>query len=363
VGVAATGVGRQPFATPVSAAYARQARYLTAMVGASPAARRLGASPDLTRAPSAMAGADLVLSFVEAYGAITYDDPAMAAALAPRRADLAAAAGEAGRVVLSAFVESPTFGASSWLAHLTLLTGVEVRDQYGYVALMADGRDSLPRALARHGYRSIALMPGIRQAWPEGDFYGFARIYGRDALDYQGPRFGWWGIPDQYSLARIDALERPRHPRPPVFITFPTSTTHAPFGPVPPYQPDWPRVLDPLPFPADETDRAMAVNPDLANLTPSYVAATGYALRTFAGYVRENAGTPLVLVLVGDHQPVAAVTGPGANHDVPVHIVLSPGPMAERLRARGFTDGVAPPRRPIGRMHELTVLLAESWAP
>jgi hypothetical protein len=192
------------FANPTTAAYTRQARFVLAMAGPNRAAPALDDSPDMSGRLDGLAGADVLLAFVEAYGAITYDNPAFAEALAPSREDLADAARETGRDVVSAFVDSPTFGASSWLAHLSLLTGVEVRDQYAYVAVMTSARDTLPKAFRRQGYRSVAVMPGMRQAWPEGAFYGFDQIHGRDGLAYEGPKFGWWSIPDQFTLAKFD---------------------------------------------------------------------------------------------------------------------------------------------------------------
>ena len=111
-----------------------------------------------------------LLIFVESYGAITYETPAITAGLAESRADLDAAIRETGRQVVSAYVESPTFGGSSWLAHLSLLSGVDVRDQYAYSALMASRRATMVTNFARRGYRTVALMPGMRQAWPEGAF-------------------------------------------------------------------------------------------------------------------------------------------------------------------------------------------------
>ena len=56
------------------------------------------------------------------------------------------------------------------------------------------------------GYRVLALMPGLKQAWPEGEYFRFDTIYGEAALDYRGPAFGWWRIPDQFALARFDEL-------------------------------------------------------------------------------------------------------------------------------------------------------------
>ena len=157
------------FADPVTPAYFRQARFAMAIVGAD-STPSLGPSPALDTHLRALAGADVLLIFVESYGAITYETPAITAGLAESRADLDAAIRETGRQVVSAYVESPTFGGSSWLAHLSLLSGVDVRDQYAYSALMASRRATMVTNFARRGYRTVALMPGMRQAWPEGAF-------------------------------------------------------------------------------------------------------------------------------------------------------------------------------------------------
>ena len=51
------------------------------------------------------------------------------------------------------------------------------------------------------------MMPGLQQSWPEGVFYGFNDIYDGETLAYKGPPFGWWTIPDQFAVARLDAAE------------------------------------------------------------------------------------------------------------------------------------------------------------
>jgi hypothetical protein len=347
------------FADPVTPAYFRQARFAMAIVGADSTAS-LGPSPALDTGLRALGGADVLLIFVESYGAITYETPAIAAGLAESRADLDAAIRESGRQVVSAYVESPTFGGSSWLAHLSLLSGVEVRDQYTYAALMASRRTTMVTNFARRGYRTVALMPGMRQAWPEGAFYGFDVIYGHEGLEYEGPQFGWWSIPDQYALARLDALERRRRPRQPVFVVFPTGTTHAPFGPVPPYQPQWTRVLTADAFDQADVVHAMAVAPDLSNLAPSYVRAMAYEYRSLAGYVRQQTDVP-VMIVVGDHQPPAAVSGRNAAWRVPVHVIGRQPHILGRLREAGFRPGLQPQRPSIGVMHELTPVLLDAF--
>jgi hypothetical protein len=350
------------FADPVTPAYARQAHFVLAMVGPGAVAPRLGPTPDVNNSLARLEGADVLLLFVESYGAVTYETPAIADGLVESRADLSAAVAETDREVVTAYVESPTFGGGSWLAHLSLISGVEVRDQYAYTSLMASSRETMITNFARRGYRTVALMPGMRQAWPEGAFYHYDQIYGRDLLDYRGPEFGWWSIPDQYALAKIDALERNRLTRKPVFIVFPTSTTHAPFGPVAPYQPDWSRMLASDAFAKADVERSMATTPDLTNLRPSYTHAMSYEYATIAGYLRQHPRDNMVIVAVGDHQPAAAVSGPGASWSVPVHVFGRRGPILNRLIEEGFREGLEPHRPPIGPMHALTPMLLQAFS-
>jgi hypothetical protein len=348
------------FAGPVTPSYVKQARFVMATLGPQKVAPTLGPSPNLDAELGGVAGNDVLLIFVESYGALTFDLPAIAEELAPSRADLAAAIRESGRRVVSGYVSSPTFGGSSWLAHLSFLSGVEVRDQYAYAALMTSSRGTAVTNFARRGYRTVALMPGMRQAWPEGAFYRFDAIYGRKQLDYEGPAFGWWSIPDQYALAKLDALERNHAPRAPLFVVFPTSTTHAPFGPVAPYQSDWSRILSRDAFDDREVERALAATPDLTNLRPSYVRAMAYEYAALAGYLRQHADDMLMIV-IGDHQPPAAVSGTDASWDVPVHVIGRGHHVLDRLLAHGFGNGLEPDRPGIGAMHTLLPTLLNAF--
>jgi len=367
------------FEDPVTPAYARQARYVLATFGPGSAAPALGPSPDLDASLEGLGGADVFIIFVESYGAVVYETPEIAEVVAGSLADFETAIEETDRGVVSAYVEPPTFGASSWLAHLSLMSGVEVRDQYAYTSLMASRRDTMITTFARQGYRTVALMPGMRQAWPEGAFYGFDTIYGRDLLEYQGPEFGWWSIPDQYALAKLEALEGSRPSRAPLFVVFPTSTSHAPFGPVAPYQPDWSRVLTQDAYEPADVERAMAAHPDLTNLLPSYAKAMAYEFVSLAGYLREQRDDR-ILIVIGDHQPPAAVSGPDAPWRVPVHVigpradiradtaphpgVAEDGPgvkVVQRLLNHGFRNGLTPRLPSIGAMHELVPMLLDAF--
>ncbi len=320
--------GVPKFATPVTGSYARQARLFTsdrASEAALPAAARL--ESDL----AGVAGADVFLIFVESYGAVSYDNPTFAAGLGASRSALAADIAATGRGVMSAFVESPTFGGSSWLAHISLLTGVEVRNEDTNVRLMAQARETLVTTFSRRGYRTVAAMPGNSHPWPEGAFYRFDDIHDRARLNYRGPKFGWWFVPDQFTLARLDALEIAPPVRKPVFVVMPTISTHVPFGPTAPYQANWPRLLTDDPYAAGDVTMALAQEPDLLNMGPSYVHAVAYTYASIGGYLRLRADRDFVMVVIGDHQPAAAVSGEGASWDVPVHVIASRPQVLERL--------------------------------
>lgn len=353
-------VDRLRFADPVAAVYAREA-YELAYEASGAGLAALGPAPVLRSDLSRVAGADVLIVFLESYGAVSWEQPAFREALGASRAALAADVRETGRRVVSARVESTTFAGESWLAHISLLSGTEVRDDRTNVRLMAQQRDTLVTVFQRGGYRALAVVPGLLVAWPEGAFYGFDAIYDHDRLAYRGPPFGWWSINDQYALARVDRLEMAPREREPRFVFFSTLSTHAPFTPAPPYQPDWRRVLSAAPYDEDELHAAWSEQPDWLNLGPSYVQALRYAYATVGGYLRLRADRDLVMILIGDHQPPALVSGEGASWDVPAHVIASRPALLERLRGHGFADGLAPGGRAIARMDTLLPILLDAF--
>jgi len=347
------------FPTPVTATYAKQVGFV---VSALRGGRSLPASPSFDADLARVSGTDVLLFFIESYGSVVYERPQFSSQVARARDGLDDAIRASGNQVVSAFVESPTFGGSSWYAHLTLLSGIECRDPETNALLMTAHRDTMPTAFARHGYRTVAMMPGIWYPWPEGAFYGFTDIYNGARLNYQGPQFGWWSMTDQFVLAALDANERRQAQRPPLFVFFPTISTHTPFVPTPPYQPDWQRMLTPKPYDPAELDAAYSTYPDWLNLAPSYLQAVSYSYETLAGYLRQHSGEDFVMILIGDHEPPALVSGPDAPWDVPVHVIAKRRDVLDRLVARGFQPGLTPHRPSIGKMHTLTPLLLEAFS-
>jgi phosphoglycerol transferase MdoB-like AlkP superfamily enzyme len=243
------------------------------------------------------------------------------------------------------------------------MSGFEVRESGSYAKLLTQQRDTLPKLFKAHGYRAVALMPGLKSAWPEGVFYGFDTIYGEQEIDYRGPDFGWWRIPDQYALASLHVLEPRRAERTPLFVFLPTINTHIPFLPTPPYQSDWARLHTAEPFDAATVAASVARTPDWESLGGPYGESFAYTFTYLAGYLREQADSDGVLVLLGDHQPASSVAGLGARWEVPAHIVTRRDDIAAALLAAGFIEGVElrPQQPTLGAMPELTRVLLHAF--
>ena len=353
---------------PVTPTYARQAVLLATAFTPGQVNRVLPAAPALEtamrqpqQALGALRGRDVTLIFLESYGAMVYDDPAVAAPLARARAAFAADIERSGRHVASAFVRAATFAGASELSHLSLLSGIDLTDPLRHDLLLTTDRPTLARLFTRAGYQSVGLYPALSWDWAEASFYGFDLFLDGRHLDYRGPPLGYWKIPDQFSLARFAQMHPLGSDAPPRFLFFPTITTHLPFGPVPPYQPDWDRLLTPDPFGADEAQRLLTTYVDWIDMRPNYVRMFEYTYRWLGGWLQRPEPRETVYVLVGDHQPAASVSGEGASWDVPVHIVSRDPALLARFVAQGFTPGTEPARQPLGRMHDLTTMLLRAF--
>lgn len=310
-----------------------------------------------------LGGRDVHIIFLESFGAVLYDHPQVQPATEPARVALRDALAASGRHVVSGFFRSPTIGGASDLAHLSLLSGVDLSDARRHDLLLTTGRPTLLHLFRQAGYEAFGLYHAVSWPWPEHVHYGFDHFVDGPALRYEGPPITFWKIPDQIALARFTQAFPRSADSPPRVLFFPTITSHFPFTPVPPYQPDWQRALTAEPFDAEELQAALAQPVDWFDMRTPYVASVNYVYRWLAGYFALPEPRETVYVLVGDHQPTANITGEGVPWDVPVHIVSRDPVLLERFKAQGFSDGLWPDRRVLGELHHLTSLLLTGFGP
>ncbi len=355
---------------PVLPTYWRQAQLLYTALSTERVAQILPPSSSLERALAqppgqalaALGGRDLYLILIESYGALTYDHPDAAQALAPARRQLAADIAAGGRQVVSALVRSPTYGGGTDRAHLSLLSGLDLTDPMHHDLLLTTDRPTLVSLFRAQGYQTFGFYPGLDWEWPERAFYNYEVFVEGRSLDYQGPPLGYWKIPDQYSLARFEQLYPRGSGTPPRWVFFATSTSHLPFAQVPPYQPDWERILKAEPYDPADVAHALADQPDWFDMWPGYLRMFRYTYAWLGGFLARPDPRDTLYILVGDHQPTSNISGEDSPWDVPVHVISRDPELLSRFVALGFRPGLTPSRPTLGKMNELTGILLNALA-
>lgn len=305
---------------------------------------------------------DVNLIFLETYGAVLYDQADSAQAVVSTRAELEKAIAASGRQVVSAFYVSPTIGGASDLAHLSVLSGIDLKDSRKHDVLLTTQRRTLTDLFEREGYETFGVYHSVGWDWVERSFYSYDRYIDGPALGYQGPAFGFWKIPDQFAAARVEQLYPRDQNAKPRFTFFPTISSHFPFHQVPPYQPDWRKLLSSEPFDKAEAARAQAEPVSWENMKPDYLRSINYTHTWLAGYFSQPEPRETVYVMVGDHQPTGSVSREPTPWDVPVFVVSKDRQLLDRFRAMGFSDGLAPRQRePLGGLHQLTETLLKGF--
>jgi hypothetical protein len=302
---------------------------------------------------AALRGKDVIVAFVESYGRDAVEDPEFA----PQVRTVLDAGDRrlhaAGFTSRSAFLTSSTAGGSSWLAHATLLSGLWIDSQQRYDELAASPRLTLTRAFQRARWRTVGVMPGNDSAWPESGSLGYNQIYGATDMGYQGPRFSWATMPDQYTLSRFERTERSPRNRRPVMAEITLVSSHAPWEPIPQLV-NWSEVgdgsvFDTMAAEGDPPEAILTRNP--TRVRAAYRASIEYSLSSLISYVETYGDDNLVLIFVGDHQPSPIVTGHGASRDVPISIIARDPSVFERIAPWGWQEGLKPdPQAPVWRM-------------
>ncbi len=326
----------------------RERAALTAAIADDPY-RDIPASRLLT----GLRGKDVLLVFVESYGRVALEGlPTSGDLVASVDADTARLQ-EAGFRARSGWLTSPTFGAMSWLAHSTLQSGLWIDHQGGYDQLMRAERLTLSSAFRAAGWRSVGVVPANTEDWPAGPaFYGWDALYDARNLGYEGPRFGYGRMPDQFALEAFRRLELAPPGRGPVMAEIDLQSSHNPWVPLP-------RLVDPAtlgdgsvfdPMPAQGEQRA-EVWRDPERVKAAYVRSLQYSLDSLVGFVETAADDDLVLVVVGDHQPVTTVSGTTSGRDVPISVVARDPAVLGRIAEWGWTAGLRPdPKAPVWPM-------------
>jgi hypothetical protein len=314
---------------------------------------------------TALRGKDVLLTFIESYGRDAIEDPLYAAQVGSALDDGNRRLAAAGFDSRSAYLTSSTAGGGSWLAHATLNSGLWIDNQKRYNTLVSSDRLTLSSAFSRASWRTVGIMPGVTQAWPEGRFYGYDEIYDAKSMGYQGPEFALATMPDQYTLTAFERLERGRAGRGPLMAEMPLTSSHAPWAPLP-RMIDWNNVGDGSVFGpmAKEGESPEEVWRDGDKTRAHYRQSIQYSLTALTSYVERHGDDNLVLIFLGDHQPAPLLTGKGATHDVPISIVTRDRAVLDRISSWQWEQGIKPSKdAPVWRMDTFRDRFLTAYSP
>ncbi len=288
---------------------------------------------------SRLEGRDVKIVFVESYGRTSFENPLYVPTHSATIDGAEHALRQAGLSIRSGWLESPTSGGQSWLAHSTLASGLRIDGQTRYAAMLGSPRQSLYDLARAAGYRTVAVMPAITMSWPEAPVLGFEHALAANDMDYQGRPFNWITMPDQYTLARYPDLLPPDTR--PDFLQIALISSHAPWVPIPEMVP-WDQVGDGTIFDqwATAGDPPSVVWRDPDRVRDQYRRAIDYSLRLTFDYVARESETETLFIVLGDHAPAGFVSQID-SFDVPIHIIGTPRALA-LFDHWGWTDGLAP---------------------
>ena len=297
-------------------------------------------------------GKDVVIAFVESYGQVavqgTSFSPAIDAVLRQSNASLASA----GWSAQSAWLTSPTFGGISKIAHATLQSGLWVNTEGLFSELTASKRFTLSDAFDKAGWRTVSDDPSDNIYWAAGQsFYHYDQLYDRYQVGYQGPRFSYASMPDQYVLSAFQRLElTPGHQ--PVMAEIDLVSSHTPWAPLPTMVP-WDKLGDGSIFDSQpaQSESPLTVWRSDNTVRKFYGQSIQYTLRALTSWVAEANDPNLVLILLGDHQPNSTVSGDNANHNVPIAIVSRDPSVFKQIASWHWQNGLLPsPSSPLELM-------------
>ncbi|MFI9818954.1 CDP-alcohol phosphatidyltransferase [Streptomyces sp. NPDC052013] len=325
------------------AAFAKEAR-----------ADTFGATPPEQLVPD-LRGKDVLFTFIESYGRSAVEDPAIAPGVTRTLDTATEALAKAGFRARSGWLTSATYGGSSWLGHSTTLSGLWIDNQQRYRTVTSGDHLTLTKAFQKTGaWDTLGVMPGVQKGWPEAEWYGLDKVYDAFELGYRGPKFSWSTMPDQYALEAFQRLEHGRKRDKPLMAEIILTSSHQPWAPIPKLV-DWEDLGDGSVF--DAVQRAGKKPADvIADTTESrqeYGRSISYSVTSLTQWLERYGTDDTVLVFLGDHQPIARVSGANASRDVPVSVVARDPKVLEKIDGWNWTEGLRPAKNaPVWRMSD-----------
>jgi hypothetical protein len=286
-------------------------------------------------------GANVYLILVESYGRAMFEFPPLANAASATFDAFEKDLTNQGFTIATGILNSTTYGGQSWLAHATLDTGVPVHGQLEYEIVSAKKPKSIATFFRRAGYRTVLAQPNTTRALSSPGFDDFEVEYINKDFDYHGPEFAWATMPDQYVLDLIRRREFAGNKQP-LFIQYVLVSSHAPWARLPTLIDDWSTLGNGSIFNKAPIEEFPIEWPHFENATGAYGKSIIYDFDVLRRYLADYVKDGSLVVILGDHQPVAEVNGDTWEFGVPVHVLSRNPELVRPFLTRGYKAGIRP---------------------
>jgi len=289
---------------------------------------------------------DVYFIFFESYGSVVYKRQHFMPAYVEITEAWEEKLAKNGWSTVTTISESPTWGGGSWMSYTSTLFGLLVDQQSEYDALKkkysVTEYPNLGRYFSSQGYEYVWVLPINRQLPEkieamEHRFFGADQWITFEALNYEGPLFGWGpSAPDQFTFGFIQEFVS-QHEQP-TFLVYLTQNSHYPWTPLPPVLEDW-RELENYQLHGGVLDEDQKDGLSLGEWRQNYLQAIDNTLNALGEFISLLENENSIVVIIGDHQP-PAVSRHEDGYGTMVHIISQDADLLRSFHKYGFVDGL-----------------------
>ena len=279
---------------------------------------------------SALNRSNLIIIFIESYGAVLVEDPNLSTAYENLLSQVQLKLEKQSFSMITGFSAAPQ---NSGLSHLSFSTGTKIYDQAS--AKIAVGQDltTLNQRFDHLGYLALSVMPGVDQGHSEMEsFFAFKEKIRFSDFSYPKDSVGWANIPDQYALEWVGRKVNLKEISP-YIAEIVLSSSHTPYGIVPTYIDNGEFELKDYHSIIPSKNESLGLLSHLDSTPEKYIISIKYSMSSAFNFIEKYLSPEDLIIVIGDHQPRVIRT---KTNLVPVHIISGKKNLLIPFKKLGF---------------------------
>ena len=284
---------------------------------------------------SKISNTNVVIIFVESYGAVLVQNSDLFESYQSFYTEMNTKLEKKFFSMVTGYSAAPE---SSWLSRLSFSSGTKMDHRYIANLAMVSNLTTLNKKFSLEGHKTFSFMPGVTEhvEYIES-FFDFEKRIRFWHLDWPADinPVGWAVIPDQFALewlGRKSSFENLT----PFYTEIVLSSSHTPFGEVPPYIPKGNFNLEDYPF--IKKRNSLGILSHMESSPKKYMISIEYSLNSVCDFIEKYLSPEDLIIVIGDHQPPVLKTN---SNLVPVHIISGKKSLLDPFEKIGFHNNLS----------------------